>query len=197
MAKLFVSILITSNCKKNQYLNHRSIYLDRSHLIVKCRKANVTGAKINKTFHTAHSFASSADKNKERYTNLSDYFVCLSFLFNKPLEFHWIRQWKLKFKFRPAKHCPTRPFCNKQSCLYLAWQCAHFDNKNSYGLLTSPNFFLGGKVIIERGITTNLLWLGFFCLRKCNQGHVLVQSYSIAKIKQKLFLGQFLFRNSK
>ena len=44
-------------------------------MIVKCRKANVSRIKINKTFHTADSFASSADKNKERYTNLSDYFV--------------------------------------------------------------------------------------------------------------------------
>ena len=52
-----------------------SICSNRSHLIVKCGKGNVTGAKINKTFHTADSFASSADKNKERYTNLSDYFV--------------------------------------------------------------------------------------------------------------------------
>ena len=52
-------------------------------LIVKCRKANVTRIKINKTFHTADSFASSADKNKERYTNLSDYFVCLLPLLQK------------------------------------------------------------------------------------------------------------------
>ena len=47
----------------------------------------------------------------------------LSFLFNEPLEFHWIRQWKLKFKVRTAQHCPTSPFCHIEICLHSAWQC--------------------------------------------------------------------------
>ena len=49
----------------------------------------------------------------------------LSFLFNEPLEFHWIRQWKLKFKVRTAQHCPTSPFCHIEICLHSAWQCVH------------------------------------------------------------------------
>ena len=47
----------------------------------------------------------------------------LSFLFNEPLEFHWIRQWKLNFKVRPAQPCPTSPFCHIEICLHSAWQC--------------------------------------------------------------------------
>ena len=57
--------------KKNQCLNHGSICSNRSHLIVKCGKGNVTGAKINKTFHTADSFASSADKKQGTLSNLT------------------------------------------------------------------------------------------------------------------------------
>ena len=47
----------------------------------------------------------------------------LSVLFNEPLEFHWIRQWKLNFKVRPAQPCPTSPFCHIEICLHSAWQC--------------------------------------------------------------------------
>ena len=40
-------------------------------MIVKCRKANVSRIKINKTFHTADSFASSADKKQGTLSNLT------------------------------------------------------------------------------------------------------------------------------
>ena len=50
----------------------------------------------------------------------------LSFLFNEPLEFHWIRQWKLNFKVRPAQPCPTSPFCHIEICLHSAWQCVEY-----------------------------------------------------------------------
>ena len=49
--------------------------VSKCHLIVKCRKANVTRIKINKTFHTADSFASSADKKQGTLSHLTH---CLS-----------------------------------------------------------------------------------------------------------------------
>ena len=67
----------------------------------------------------------------------------LSFLFNEPLEFHWIRQWKFNFKVRPAQPCPTSPFCHIEICLHSAWQCGlsfEFERLTVAGEPRSPFF---------------------------------------------------------
>ena len=59
----------------------------------------------------------------------------LWFLFNEPLEFHWIRWWKLKFKLRAAQHCSASPFCHIKICLHSTWQCVPLEGLQNWGLI--------------------------------------------------------------